>query len=1151
MKSVTTWIATALNVVLAGSLVAATPAARTPVKPRHLTSDELAAVPRDGTHLLLHGAVFDPLVSAPDFAMVGLAGPTETGYGIVQFQPGRLAEKDRLEALGVLFVGYLPDNAFIVRLTPVATGLLARNSAVRWSGPYESGFRIHSRLWPGSKDVTPEVTVQFFRDATAPQMSRVETLARRQAPSSLKTFSRSDAQGTVLRFAVTTTERDRLVSSLAQLDGVSFIEPYTPPVLHNNNNSLGPLQSNVASTIVANTCTTCTIFNHGLIGTGQIVTVADSGNDSDMCFFRYGSNLSDVTDAASPIPPATGPLWPANKLVGYWIQPGATAYDNNATCPGGSANSFHGSHTSGTAVGDNFANLSTPSTPGIDSADGMAPNAKLLFQDIGNDTTGCLSGLDDPYNMYLQAVAGGARVHSNSYGADTAGAYSGDDSTADRFLFDHEQMTIFFSAGNSGSAAGTIGSPGNAKNVVTVGALGTGNSTTVASYSSRGPTADGRIKPDVMAPGSSIVSASGDASHTSNNCATKSLSGTSMACPATAGVSALLRQYFADGYYPTGTKTAANAFEAGAPLVKAVLLNGTRQLGTGFGIGNTAYGWGRTFLDNNLYFSGDTRSLRVWNKQNAAGMLTGQSDSYSVTVGAGQEFRATLVWSDPEPAAAAAATLVNNLDLTVSDGVNTYLGNVFASNESTTGGGADTLNNVEQVRITVPTAGTYTVTVNATNVPGNGRAYTNRQGYALVVSRATCTTAVAAAPTALGVANHTPMGVDVSWTPAASSTVTQVYRAAGGCAASAGSFQFIGSTAGSSLTDATAQGGFTYGYEIRGADSCGEGPVSSCQEITPNGICNLVPSFAGLASAAPASNLCRVSLSWGIATSSCPAGSGIRYNIYRATTPGFTPGAGNLLTSVTGVTTYNDDSVTSATTYYYVVRAEDTSTSGSGPNGGNEEPNTAMIFATPFGSPGPTIGSWTDNGGDTNAYLSPQAPWQVTSTLAQTGTRSYHCGPDVGTYPPSTCAAITTPVLALASGSVLSYWVNYNAEYQWDGAVVEISQHGGAWTALPPTPPAGYPASLSATQGNACGYPVTQGAFSGPSGNAALTGWTQYQTALPAGYNNSNVQIRWRFTSDSGAEYQGLYLDSISVSNVYLPATCAATPVNLIGFQVD
>lgn len=1152
MKSGSLCTALLLGVLVSGPLDGAVPAGRAAVKPKHLTTDELAAVPRDGTRLLLHGAVFDPTVSAPDFASIGLAGPTETGYGIVQLQPGRLAEKERLEALGVVFVGYVPDNAFIVRRTPAAIALLAGNPAVRWSGPYEAGFRVHSRLWPGSKVAGSEVTVIFFPDAAPSLVARVEAAALRAAPSSVKTFRRSDAQGTRLRFGVPATGRDKLVAAVAQLDGVAFVEPYVAPTLHNNNNSLGPLQSNVASTIASNACSTCTVFNHGLTGTGQIVTVADSGNDSDMCFFRKGALAGDVTDAESTTPPALGTLSTGKKLIGYWVQPGATAYDSNATCPGGSPISYHGSHTSGTAVGDNYATLSTSSTAGIDSADGMAPNAQLLFQDVGNDTTGCLSGLDDPFNMYLQALAGGARLHSNSYGADTAGAYSSDDSIADRFLFDHEEMSVFFSAGNAGSGTNTIGSPGNAKNVVTVGALGSGTSTTVASYSSRGPTDDGRAKPDVMAPGTSITSASGNATHGDGNCGTQSMSGTSMACPAVAGVSALLRQYFADGYYPTGTKVAANALEAGAPLVKAVLLNGTRQIGTGFGVGNNSYGWGRVFLDSNLYFTGDTRSLRVWNKKNPSGLLTGQSDGYTVTVTAGQELRATLVWADPEPAAAAAATLVNNLDLTVSTGAATYLGNVFASNQSTTGGTADTVNNVEQVRLTAPTAGTYTITVNATSVPGNGRAATNRQGYALVVSGATCTTAVAAAPTGISVANHVPMGIDVSWTAAASSTTTQVYRAPGGCSAAAGAFQLIGTTAGSSLTDATAQGGYTYGYVVRGADGCGEGPVSSCQELTSTGTCTLVPSFAGLTSATPANNLCRVALSWGTAVSNCPAGTGVRYNVYRSQTPGFTPGAGNLLTTVTGATTFNDDAVTSATTYYYVVRAEDTTTGGSGPHGGNEETNTASIFATPFGAPLATVGTWTDNGGDTNAYLMPQAPWQVTATQAQAGARSYHCGPDTGTYPASTCASLTTPVLALATGSVLSYWVNYNAEYQWDGAVVEISADGGTtWADLPPTTPAGYPTTLSQTVGNACGYAATQGAFTGPSTNAALTGWAQYQTAIPATYDNANVQVRWRFTSDGGAEYQGFYLDTISVSNVHLAGPCTTTPVELMQFRVE
>ncbi len=367
----------------------------------------------------------------------------------------------------------------------------------------------------------------------------------------------------------------------------------------------------------------------------------------------------------------------------------------------------------------------------------MAPNAQILFQDIGNDQDGCLDGADNPIPLYLQALSGGARIHSDSYGGSNAdGTYDSTDRAADQFLFDHEEMALFFAAGNDGPDQTTIGSPANGKNVISVGALGHGNSTAVASFSSRGPTADGRVKPDLMAPGVATVSAAGTASHTDANCGTKGLNGTSFSCPTAAGVAALVREYFAAGFYPTGTPTASNSFEPSAPLVKAVLINGALPLGT-FGDGN--YGWGRVFLDNNLFFAGDARSLRVWNLANTQGLTTGQSNSYTVSVAAGQEFRATLVWFDPEATPGTAVTLVNNLNLTVSDGTNTYQGNVFnGSGVSVTGGTADTRNSVEHVRLTSPAAGTYTVTVTAAAVPGNGRTYTNRQGYALVVSGAGC-----------------------------------------------------------------------------------------------------------------------------------------------------------------------------------------------------------------------------------------------------------------------------------------------------------------------------------------------------------------------------------------------------------------------------
>jgi hypothetical protein len=1132
----------------ASAIVTAAPSGRAAFKPTPPTAADFLAAPRDGTRLLLVGAIFDPTVEEPDFSLVGLPPGADGAYAIVQFEPGRLEAKEALAAAGVSFVGYLPDNAFQVRLNDLGRALLAADAAVRFLGPYKAGYKVHPRLWPGSGDPAAEITVRTFPGV---DLAAVGSALAARAPQATR-LAVSDVASGSLRFAVAPAGRDAFVAEAAQVSGVALIEPYDRPVLHNND-ALGPIQSNVATTLAGNACTTCSIFNRGLTGAGQIAAVADSGNDSDMCFQRYDATPGSVTDAQTPVPPDTGVIDPTHKIIAYYVQPGATAYDNNAVCTT-SPTSFHGTHTSATVVGDNFASLSTSTFPGINPGDGMAPNAKLVFQDVGHDTTGCLSGLNDPYSMFLQASRAGARVHSNSYGAPSGGAYTSDDATADRFLFDHEDMAIFFSAGNSGPGTNTIGSPGNAKNVVTVGALGHGNSTTIASFSSRGPTDDGRTKPDITAPGVGTISASGDLSHTSNNCGTKGLSGTSMACPTTAGGAALLRQYFEDGYYPTGAALPADALSANAPLVKAVLLNGTLPLPAGGAFGGNTFGWGRIFLENNLAFTGDGRDLRVWNVANTDGLQNGGAISYQVTVGAGQELRVTLAWSDAEASPGAGATLVNNLNLSVTNGATTWLGNVLdATGNSQPGGSADAVNTVEQVRLGAPAPGTYTITVAAPTVPGNGRAYTNRQGYAVAVSYATCATAVAAAPTGLAAGNHAPMGVDLSWTSAPGSAVTQVYRAPGDCSAPAKDFQYVGSSSETTFADTRAQGGLPYAYKVRGADGCGEGPASACVAITPTGTCDLVPTFGGLVSAIggfPDAQRCRVRLGWNAGTSNCPAGPTVRYNVYRATTPNFTPAPANLLASVIGTTVYddNDPSVVTNTTYYYVTRAEDGTTAGSGPHGGNQEPNLVQLFATAVGPPGPP-GTFADGAGDGNAYGTPESPWRITSAQSHTGTFSYHPGPD-NSYTTGLCAALTTPALSLNAGAVLSYWARYNAEDQFDGTVVEVSTNGGSsWSNLPPTTPAGYPGVLGQT-GNACGYPAGQGAFSGPPGNGALTPWTLYQTDLSA-FAGQSVMIRWRFTSDGGVEFQGFYLDDVQVTNVNLPGDCTPTPVSLQHLAIE
>ena len=271
--------------------------------------------------------------------------------------------------------------------------------------------------------------------------------------------------------------------------------------------------------------------------------------------------------------------------------------------------------------------------------------------------------------------------------------------------------------------------------------LTAGNSNQMASWSSRGPVDDGRIKPDVVAPGTWILSAYsslyqegyGDPVNPQNgihqwdgwgmpyNADYKYMGGTSMSNPIAAGGVTVIRDYYQE----------AHALNASAALVKATLINSAVDMpdenndgvnDNDFPIPNVHEGWGRI----NLAAATDGSIEFV---EEAAGLGTGGTATFTV-IPSGGPLKVTLVWSDYPSTESASANLVNNLDLTVTNGSSTYRGNVFSGGWSTTGGTADNRNNVENVYVQSP-SGTYTVTVNAFNVP-NGP-----QKFALVVDGGT------------------------------------------------------------------------------------------------------------------------------------------------------------------------------------------------------------------------------------------------------------------------------------------------------------------------------------------------------------------------------------------------------------------------------
>ncbi|MFZ2237587.1 MAG: S8 family serine peptidase [Dokdonella sp.] len=1150
-------LAVAIAVAIAGANAATVTIAPHAPSPDEITDSRAT----DGSLLLLRSGLIDPLIERVDYSATGAAADVVSArYGIVQFQGDPAAARARLEKDGIQFLGYVPNNAYQVRLDGTALTKLQNDSAVRWVGLYQPGQKLDPALWTANLDALPEapqggyeVDVFGFAGESADQLAaallkvsgvRIISVAKGDVP-----FARAHAEKVDLGALIRTATAE---------DSVAWVAPHYQEYV-NNSGGISAIQGNTFNTGTPGSGVVEAgyqpMWDHNLFGSGQVISISDSGLDANEAWFTtLNKGVGDVTaitfaDAVPPVPPAVGVASPNNKVYGYWVQPGATAYDNNVVCPGGtSPTSWHGTHTSGTIAGDAGGTVaavpytaSTPTSSGHELADGMAPNAQLLFQDIGNDTTGCLS-ITDLGGTIRQAHAAGAGIHSASWGSASAGVYSGSDRLADNALSVVEDLIFVVSAGNSGAGATTTGSPGNGKNVITVGALAHSGSRVVASYSSRGPTTDGRVKPDIMAPGSSTISASGDTSTTATIEAplSKSLSGTSMAAPTIAGNAGLMRQYFMDGFYPRGAKTAGDTYKPSGMAMKAVLLNGTNPLLANnttptdqFGTGN--YGWGRGWLDGNLWFSttlsapgNDLRRMRLFERTNVAGVKTGDSQQYTIAnVQAGQELRATLTWYDPEPSAGAALTLVNNLDLEVDGPGGTYKGNVFTSGVSTTGGSADVRNTVEQVRLTAPVSGSYTFRVKATNVPGAARENTNRQGYALAVSGAFGLPDAPAFAAPSGLAGSNAGGnVAVSFSAAGGAQGFQLYRASGTCAtAPAGNFRLVGSSAISPAIDTTSQGGYSYAYKVRGISNDVEGALSSCIDVTSTAACTLQPTFNtdGLQGGATPNATCQVGLAWAPATSNCPAASAMNYSVQRSTDPYF---AGPV-TIASGVATasYSDFAASFGKPYYYKVLATDAA--------GNAAPISAIAAGTAIGPNGIDGNAYLDDG-DTHVFVAMDSPWQVTNTQSTLGNLSYHSGADGGNYPASTCGSMTTAPIVVQAGANLNYQMKYNIETGWDLLVQEISlDNGVTWSDLPPT--GGYPASGTLTSaGSACGFAVGKQGFGGstsatPTNDAAPASFQSFSTSMAA-YSGQTVRLRWRFSSDGGYEVGGAFLDQITLS---------------------
>ncbi len=468
-------------------------------------------------------------------------------------------------------------------------------------------------------------------------------------------------------------------------------------------------------------------FDRGITGSGITVGVADSGLDHQSCFFYDSSRRVTFPSQGDSI---TGrPVYEDTshrKVVQY-----VGFADSTEGEDGG-----HGTHVVGSILGQSAGQ----------THNGMAPDGRVAFYHIGLPNA---QYLNVPGNLATQmfpyAKRVGAAIHSNSWGSNT-NSYTSDARQVDSYSFENQDFLVLVAAGNSGGDGssqfpGSLGAPATAKNCVSVGATSNGNEDNdIAYFSSRGPAFDGRIKPDVVAPGFFIMSARSSPSPTDGHCDDVQMAGTSMATPVTAGAAALAQQYFEDGWYPSGKRVKEDGFKPMGALLKAVLINGAQRLNGNMANfqarrwPNNDQGHGIVELDATLNFAdafpgqglfvrGDFGSMPQFASASdpAAEHTFKSTGSGCVPSGSDTEFRATLVWHDAPASQGSSRSLVNDLDVVVTGSD----GSVHYPNG---GAGRDSVNNAESVAF-VPAEGVeYTVSVSADAIQ------TGPQPYALVVS---------------------------------------------------------------------------------------------------------------------------------------------------------------------------------------------------------------------------------------------------------------------------------------------------------------------------------------------------------------------------------------------------------------------------------
>lgn len=649
---------------------------------------------------------------------------------VIQFKD-RVTEplKKELQKDGIVIYSYIPEDALVVRAGYQAAKQLLADSRVQSVLAFQPFMKMSPTL--GLLTDLTSATRETFIVSVFDQSERsiIEATIKNKIKNIL-------VQKSAARNFVVTTERSQL-AAIAAVAGVENIQAFVQVeplhILLDEGDASAAAAGDYTDINGFETGTKVMNFDavwaQGLTGQNQVVGMADTGLDSGDSRAIHQDFLGAVKSG-----------YAVGMFGKTWADPMG-----------------HGTHVAGSVLGRGAASRGL--------LKGGAYSAQMVAQGMWSPVLNNLSVPSNLAGMFNQAYADGARIHTNSWGAAANfGAYEKMAITVDEVMFAKEDLLILFAAGNSGTDknrdgridGNSIGTPGTAKNALTVGAsenlLSTGgiqrkigelkpapdnwgvapisesklsdDVNGIAMFSSRGPTADGRTKPDIVAPGTNILSVKSQQPKAevlwgAYNQDYVYSGGTSMSCPLTAAGAAVARQFLIEKL---------SLAKPSAAMVKAYLLHSASEMFPGqYGAVGAARGQELlTLRPNNDEGYGRVNMAQVVSLaqngvlmvQDSQGVETGATEIKKFVAPRAGHLTVNIVWTDAPGSANASKALVNDLDLEVilPDG------KILAVN--------DQINNHSFVQ-GATNAGEITIRVKGVNIP-MGKA--GKQPFALVAS---------------------------------------------------------------------------------------------------------------------------------------------------------------------------------------------------------------------------------------------------------------------------------------------------------------------------------------------------------------------------------------------------------------------------------